>query len=287
MEFAMIEVENSLDAAVLHAKGALESHPVFARITNLPALRCFMQVHVYAVWDFMSLAKRLQRDYTCLELPWMPPADITAARLLNEIILGEETDVDPAGEPASHLELYLGAMSEGGASTVQFEDFLGCLRAGASPESALRRAGVPRCAVDFVRHTLQVALYGSTITVLANFFHGRENIIPGMFRGLLREWGIARAAAPRRLRLRVARRRDRPRVVLLARRLRRLGGGEELAGQRPVDQDAGDARVVVPGAAADLLRAARDRVRVSHATTRAGRRRSARRRRERGMRNES
>ena len=32
-----------------------------------------------------------------------------------------------------------------------------------------------------------------------------------------------------------------------------------------VDQDAGDARVVVPGAAAGLLRAARDRVRVPHA----------------------
>lgn len=193
----MIDVECPLDSAVQQAKVALESHPVFARITNLPALRAFMQVHVYAVWDFMSLAKRLQRDYTCLELPWMPPADITAARLLNEIILGEETDVDPSGEPASHLELYLGAMSEVDASTVQFEDFLGCLRAGASPESALKRACVPRCAADFVRHTLQVALYGSTITVLANFFHGRENIIPGMFRGLLREWGIARTAAPR------------------------------------------------------------------------------------------
>ena len=51
-----------------------------------------------------------------------------------------------------------------------------------------------------------------------------------------------------------------------------------------VDQDAGDARVVVPGAAADLLRAARDRIRLSHAATCAGRRRSARRRRERGMR---
>ena len=36
-----------------------------------------------------------------------------------------------------------------------------------------------------------------------------------------------------------------------------------------LDQDAGDARVVVPGAAADLLRAARGRVRVSHAPARA------------------
>ena len=186
-----------LDAPLRSAQQALEQHRVFSQITDLPSLRAFMRVHVFAVWDFMSLAKRLQRDFTSLELPWMPPADIDAARLINEIILGEETDVGPDGRPASHLELYLGAMAEVGADTTQFEDFLASLREGTTSARALRRVGAPRCAADFVRRTLEVALSGSTTVVLANFFYGRENVIPSMFQGLLQNWGIARSAAPR------------------------------------------------------------------------------------------
>jgi hypothetical protein len=185
------------DPEMRAAQHALEVHPVFSRITDLPILRAFMRVHVFAVWDFMSLAKRLQRDFTCLDLPWSPPPDIAAARLINEIILGEETDIGPDGRPASHLELYLGAMAEIGADTTQFDDFLAYVKDGVQPMRAMRRVGAPRCAADFVRRTLDVALSGTTSVVLANFFYGRENVIPSMFTGLLQGWGIAREAAPR------------------------------------------------------------------------------------------
>jgi Tripartite ATP-independent periplasmic transporters, DctQ component len=71
--------------------------------------------------------------------------------------------------------------------------------------------------------------------------------------------------------------------VPLAGRLRRLGGVAEPAERGALDQDAGDARVVVPRAAAGLLRAARDRVRLSHAPPALRRGRTARRRGERSM----
>jgi hypothetical protein len=71
---------------------AIVAHPVFRRLTSVTALRIFMEHHVYAVWDFMSLLKALQRAVTCIELPWVPCGDPAARRFINEIVLDEESD---------------------------------------------------------------------------------------------------------------------------------------------------------------------------------------------------
>ena len=174
----------------------LEQHPVFENLGSISDLRRFMRAHVYAVWDFMSLLKRLQRDLTCVDVPWMPRQDKVAAHLINEIVLGEESDVAPNGEPASHLDIYLDAMREIGADTAQFEHFLALIGSGIDPIDAMQRTGVPEHVRAFVAHTLRVAARESTLTVLANFFHGRENVIPAMFAGLLERWKIAEDRAP-------------------------------------------------------------------------------------------
>jgi hypothetical protein len=188
--------QENLRNEVEEAHRRLTRHPLFAAVRTVEDLRLFMEWHVFAVWDFMSLLKRLQRDLTGSALPWTPPANRRAARLINEIVLGEESDILPDGSPCSHFELYLGAMREIGADIAQIEAFVDSLRQGIALEAALARAGLAAPLASFVRSTLQTALQGGTEQVLGSFFHGRENVIPAMFAALLREWGVTREAAP-------------------------------------------------------------------------------------------
>jgi hypothetical protein len=171
-------------------------HPVFAAIRDIQSLRIFMQAHVFAVWDFMSLVKRLQRDLTCIDVPWLPPRDRQAAQLINQIVLGEETDTGPDGEPVSHLELYLGAMREVGANTAGFERFQATLESGATLTEAFDHAAVAPFIREFTGNTLQVAGKAPLLVVMANFFYGREDVIPRMFSNLLDKWRIGTNQAP-------------------------------------------------------------------------------------------
>src|SRR5579863_8767790 len=118
-------------------RAQLLEHPVYAEVDSVQDLRRFMEDHVFAVWDFMSLLKRLQQDMTCTSVPWLPTNNARAARLINDIVIGEETDVDPSGFFVSHLELYLRAMKDVGASTAQFDNFCLMVRAGLPIEVAL------------------------------------------------------------------------------------------------------------------------------------------------------
>src|ERR1700719_4170507 len=166
-------------------RAQLLEHPVYAEVDSVQDLRRFMEDHVFAVWDFMSLLKRLQQDMTCIRVPWFPTDNAKAARLINDIVIGEETDVDPDGSYVSHLALYLRAMGEIGANTRQFENFRSLVLVGVPVEIALARIGAPPHVQGFVAHTMALANSGSTEEVLAAFFYGREDIIPEMFRRLL------------------------------------------------------------------------------------------------------
>jgi hypothetical protein len=166
-------------------RAALLEHPIYTQVASVADLRRFMEDHVFAVWDFMSLLKRLQQDMTCIRVPWFPASNARAARLINDIVIGEETDVDPDGSYVSHLDLYLRAMGDIGASTRQFGRFRALVLVGVPVEVALAQIGAPPHVQAFVAHTMALANSGSTEEVLAAFFYGREDIIPEMFGRLL------------------------------------------------------------------------------------------------------
>jgi hypothetical protein len=174
----------------------LLNHPIYAEVDSLARLREFMQMHVFAVWDFMSLVKRLESELTSNHLPWIPPRSSRLARFTNEVILGEETDLGPDGKPISHFELYLRAMDEVGADTTQIRGFTAQLALGAPWQEMLEDLSIPPGVYDFVTETLGCAIHGSLVEVAAAFFFGREDVIPEMFQRLLGLWGDAKAEVP-------------------------------------------------------------------------------------------
>jgi hypothetical protein len=159
------------------ARERLLAHPLYAQLGSLDDLRVFLEHHVFAVWDFMSLLKSLQRQLTCVQVPWTPRGDVRLRAMINEIVAVEESD--PAAGGRSHFEWYLDAMSEAGADTGPVTRFLAALGAGQSLEQALEQA--PPAARPFVRRTLAIALDAPVVVVAAEFTAGRERLIPDMF----------------------------------------------------------------------------------------------------------
>ncbi|MCO4770720.1 MAG: DUF3050 domain-containing protein [Deltaproteobacteria bacterium] len=167
-------------------QGKLATHPIYSRVRNLRGLQIFMTNHVFAVWDFMTLTKTLQQRLTCISTPWLPPEHPAAARLINEIVLGEETDEVRHGEFLSHYVLYIRAMGEIGADPGPMKEFEAALRAGTSPADALAPLDIAQSTKDFVLHTLATAKL-STPQVAASLLLAREDLIPTMFERVVKE----------------------------------------------------------------------------------------------------
>jgi hypothetical protein len=167
--------------AIAGPRQSLLAHPVYRQLRTPADLRVFMEHHVFAVWDFMSLLKALQRELTCLETPWRPVGNARVRRLVNEIVLGEESDVTPDGAVISHFELYLQSMEEAGADTGPIRRFLALLEEGRTVAQALQEVPLPEGVRGFVRHTFEVIDEGRPHEVAAAFTYGREDLIPDLF----------------------------------------------------------------------------------------------------------
>jgi hypothetical protein len=168
-------------------RAQLVNHPLYQNIRSLNDLNVFMEHHAFAVWDFMSLLKALQQKLTCTHLPWMPVGNANTRYLINEIVTGEESDVDEQGNRTSHFELYLKAMQQAGGSAKAIESLFAALHQGKSIDEALITANIPDAARNFVRHTFDVIGTGEAYLQAAVFTFGREDLIPDMFISMVKE----------------------------------------------------------------------------------------------------
>jgi hypothetical protein len=169
-----------LKDAVEPGRRKVIGHPLYRQLNTPDAVVTFMEHHVFAVWDFMSLLKSLQRSLTCVQVPWVPAGPMVSRRLINDITLVEESD-ELDGGFISHFELYLDGMRQAGADTAHVDAFIGLLRAGQPVIPSLHAANAPGPAAEFVAVTYKLISGAPVHCQAAAFAFGREDLIPEMF----------------------------------------------------------------------------------------------------------
>ena len=173
----------------------LSQHPLYNQIETLDELKFFMHRHVFAVLDFMSLAKALQKELAPSDGIWIPTKSNSLTRFINEIILCEESDELPSGEFLSHFEMYCRGMQEIGASDELVSDFVQAIRLS-GVDSALAMQNIPQSSHKFMQSTFDLLKNGKIHEIAASFCFGREKCIPVMFESLLQNMGIDSTDAP-------------------------------------------------------------------------------------------
>lgn len=174
-----------IQSEIADLRSQLHNHKLYDYLNTVEDVKVFMQSHVFAVWDFMSLLKCLQGHLTYLNTPWLPAQNAKLARFINEIVLAEESDVNELGEPKSHFEMYIEAMEQIGADTTMINKFLGFIEIGKSVEFALSASKVPKGAAEFVMHSFSLLQTNEPHVVASAFTFGRENLVPNLFTEIL------------------------------------------------------------------------------------------------------
>ena len=159
----------------------ITNHIIYKNLKSVDDIAVLMEHHVYAVWDFMSLLKALQSLLTCTSSPWKPVGNSNVRRLINSIVLEEESDVDADNNPSSHYEMYLDAMKQCGANTEPIERFV----------EKVNKDNIPSVsnAIDhFLSTTFNVINSNEAHKIASALTFGREDLIPDMFTAIVDEY---------------------------------------------------------------------------------------------------
>lgn len=168
-------------------RNSLLNHSLYAKINSISDLHRFLEGHVYAVWDFMSLLKALQQKLTCTTTPWFATSNPETRYLINEIVLAEESDLALDGRRLSHFEMYLEAMQACNANIEQISNFVKNLSTN-SVFDAIEEQNLSKGISEFLKFTFEIIEKGNAHEIAAAFTFGREDLIPSMFTEILKEF---------------------------------------------------------------------------------------------------
>lgn len=178
----------SINQNIQEYKNQLLTHSLYDKVKSIDDLHCFLENHIYAVWDFMSLLKALQNKLTCTTTPWIPVGNPEVRYLINEIVVAEETDLSMDGSRQSHFEMYMDAMKQCGASTFQMEQFLLNVQETQNIFVSIKQSNLHDNVKEFLNFTFRVIEEGKPHNIAAAFTFGREDLIPNMFTEILRSF---------------------------------------------------------------------------------------------------
>ena len=177
-----------INQSISHQKSQLLNHSLYEKVKTIEDLHCFLENHIYAVWDFMSLLKALQNKLTCTTTPWLPVGNPEIRYLINEIVVAEETDLAFDGSRQSHFEMYLDAMQECGANTSQISSFLANVKTTQNIFVSIKQSELHPNVKAFLDFTFRVIEEGKPHQIAAAFTFGREDLIPSMFTEILKNF---------------------------------------------------------------------------------------------------
>lgn len=177
-----------INKSIQPQKDLLLQHPLYKKVKTLKDLQTFLENHVYAVWDFMSLLKALQAKLTCTTTPWYPTTNPQTRYLINEIVLAEESDLTIDGRRLSHYEIYMEAMEDCGANTAQINLFLSEINSLKNIFVAIKTSHLHPKIKDFLNFTFNVIEHGQAHEIAAAFTFGREDLIPKMFTSIIKSF---------------------------------------------------------------------------------------------------
>lgn len=174
-----------IETRIAPIRKQLLNHSLYGKINSPKEVRIFMQHHVYAVWDFMSLLKSLQVQLTCTSLPWHPVGNPEARYLINEILLAEETDINQNGQRQSHYEMYLEAMQQAGIEPTQIRHLVRRASLGTDIYLLITTSDLPISVKKFLNFTFSTIDQKKTHCTAAAFTFGRENLIAPLFKSII------------------------------------------------------------------------------------------------------